>query len=301
MIRRGEGLHMDNLQAFGTFVVTGATSGIGFAVAEALARAGASIIAVAHSAEHARQAQEQLQAVCGSGVRTTYVVADLSLQPEVRRLAEDVRRILADWSPTHLAGLIHSAATVPFWQTLTPEGFDMQWSVNHLAAFLLTMLLLPDLRAAPAARVVVVSSGSHYGARLMWGDIQLLHRYQPLRAYNQSKLANVLFAAEFNRRMAGTCSVHAFAADPGLVNTEIGLKSNSFLARWLWDLRRRGGIQPAEAAKGIVFLALDPSIHASREIYWKHGRPKIPSTYAQNPQAARQLWELSAAMCGLND
>ena len=86
---------------------------------------------------------------------------------------------------------------------------------------------------------------------------------------------------------------------PGLVNTEIGLKSNSFIARWLWDWRRRGGISPEETAKGIVYLATEPSIQNSPEVYWKHGRPKTPSAYALNPQAAKQLWELSAQMCGL--
>jgi retinol dehydrogenase-12 len=175
----------------------------------------------------------------------------------------------------------------------------MQWAVNHLAPFLLTMELLPQLSAAPAGRVIIVSSGSHYGARFDWRDPQLLHHYSALKAYGQTKLANVLFASEFNRRYSETSHLRAFAADPGLVKTEIGFKSKSVLAKWAWGLRRRGGIQPETAADGIVFLAVEPSIQSSAEVYWKGRKPKAPSPYAQNPQAAKQLWELSAQMCGL--
>ena len=107
-------------------------------------------------------------------------------------------------------------------------------------------------------------------------------------------LANVLFASEFNRRFSGSSHLRAFAADPGLVKTEIGFKS-----KWAWGVRRRGGIQPERAAEGIVFLASEPSIQTSEEVYWKDCKPKTPSPYARNPQVARQLWDLSAQMCGL--
>jgi NAD(P)-dependent dehydrogenase (short-subunit alcohol dehydrogenase family) len=283
-----------------TFVLTGATSGIGLAVVEGLIREGASVIGVGRAAERCRRTEERLQTLQPPGGRVAILVADLSIQANIRRLACDIRQQLAAWGMTRLDGLINNAATVPFWQTLTPEGFDMQWAVNHLAPFLLTHELLPLLKAAPTARVITVSSASHYGTRLNWDDIQLRRHYNPLRAYGQSKLANVLFTAELNRRLGPGSTVHAFAADPGLVNTEIGLKSNSFLARWIWDLRRRGGISPEESARGILYLATEPSIQNSTEVYWKHGQPKAPSAYAQNPQAAKQLWELSAQMCGID-
>ena len=83
------------------------------------------------------------------------------------------------------------------------------------------------------------------------------------------------------------------------MNTEIGLKSNSFLARWAWDIRRRGGVTPEVAARGLVFLATERSIQDSGEIYWRNGKPKAPSEQALNPQAAKQLWDLSAQMCGV--
>ena len=282
-----------------TFVVTGATSGIGLAVAESLVRQGASVIGVGRSADRCERARQRVEDAGGSDGQVAYLSADLALQDHVRRLSAAIGETLAAWGYRHLDGLINNAATVPYWQTLTPEGIDMQWAVNHLAAFLLTLELLPLLRAATTGRMVVVSSGSHHGARLNWEDLQSRRHYRPLRSYGETKLANILFASEFNRRFAADSGLRAFAADPGLVNTEIGFKSNSSLASAIWGWRRRGGVQPEEAANGIVFLAVDPSIQCSPYVYWKSRKPKTPSAAARNAQSARQLWELSAQMCAV--
>ncbi len=292
---------MDLSLAGKTFVVTGVTSGIGRAVAELLLARGASLVGVGRSVDRCERAENELQRLQQGFGKVKIFAADLSIQAEVRRLAQTVRASLESQSRPALDALINNAATVPFWQTLTPEGFEMQWAVNHLAVFLLTHELLPLLQAAPRARVITVSSGSHYHTRLNWDDIQLHRHYNPLRAYKQTKLANILFTAELNRRMGEHSNVRAFAADPGLVNTDIGLKSNSALARWIWDIRRRWGITPAEAAKGIVFLACEPSIQNACDIYWKHSRPMAPSPYALETTAARLLWNLSSQMCGLKD
>jgi NAD(P)-dependent dehydrogenase (short-subunit alcohol dehydrogenase family) len=283
------------------FVITGATSGIGLAVAESLVNQGAALIGIGRSAERCTKVQERLAALRSDGTPVKLCVADLGLQSEVRCLAKEIRAVLTGWKINHLDGLINNAATVPFWQTLTAEGFDTQWAVNHLAAFLLTTELLPLLKAAPQARVVTVSSASHYGARLNWEDIQLRKHYGALRAYGQTKLANILFTVELNRRLGKGSTIRAFAADPGLVNTELGTKSNSIIARWAWGLRKRSGITPEESAKGIVFLATEPSIQAEKDVFWRHSKPKAPSANALNAQAARQLWALSAQMCGIEN
>lgn len=290
---------MSNSFSSKTIVITGATSGIGLAAAQMLVQQGISVIGVGRSAERCARAEFDLRSL-NPVARVAFLVADLSLLEQVRSLGQAVRQQLSAWDIHNLDGLVNNAGTFTFWQTLTPEGFEMQWAVNHLAAFLLTHELLPLLTAAPVARVVTVSSGSHYGTRLRWDDIQLRRCYNPLLAYKQTKLANVLFTAELNRRLGSGSTVRAFAADPGLVNTEIGFKGNPGLARWIWGLRRRGGISPAESARGVVFLATEPSIQNSPEIYWKHGKPQAPNRYALEADAAAHLWHLSSQMCGIN-
>jgi NAD(P)-dependent dehydrogenase (short-subunit alcohol dehydrogenase family) len=277
-------------------VVTGATSGIGLATAEILASRGAWVIGASRSEERCAQTERRLYQQYPQA-RVTYLAADLSLQSGVRRLAEQIRTLIA---PTgRLEALVNNAGAFTYWLTLTPEGFETQWAVNHLAPFLLTNELLPVLRAAPAARVVTVSSGSHYSARLNWEDIQLRRRYNGLQAYGQTKLANVLFTLELNARQGGASSLRAFAADPGLVKTDIGFKGTPALVRWIWKIRRSGGITAEESARGVVFLATEAAIQDSPEIYWRHSQPRQASRRALDREAAARLWQISSQMCGI--
>jgi NAD(P)-dependent dehydrogenase (short-subunit alcohol dehydrogenase family) len=147
---------------------------------------------------------------------------------------------------------------------------------------------------------VTVSSGSHYGARLNWDDLQLSRRYNPLQAYKQTKLANVAFSAELNRRLGRKSNVRAYAADPGLVDTDMGQKTGSRLARWIWSLRRRSGIPAGQSAAGIIQLLLDPKVDIERGLYWKHGSPQAPDSYSLEAEIGWRLWEVSARMCGVN-
>jgi retinol dehydrogenase 12 len=277
-----------------TFVVTGATSGIGLAVVETLIEAGADVIGVGRSLERCRDMEWRLRSI-RPDVEVDFITADLSLQTEVKRAAAQVKSRLEMQEKTGLDGLVNNAATFSYWFTLTADGIELQWAVNYLAPFLLTHELLPLLENAPTARVVTVSSASHYGARLNWSDLQLCRCYNGLSAYGNTKLANILFTAELNRRS----SVRAFAADPGLVKTDIGFKGTPAIAGWVWKWRRANGIEPKQSAQGIAFLASDPSIQDATEIYWKHSQPKRPSRRALDSEAARRLWEISAKMCGL--
>jgi len=281
-----------------TIVVTGATSGIGLAAAELLAKHGAAVIGVGRSPERCRAAEARLRAF--STARVDYLTADLSLQRDVRALAAGIAACLGERGVNHLDGLLNNAGAFTYWFKLTPEGVETQWALNHLAPFLLTRLLLPLLEQAPAARVVTVSSGSHYGARLNMIDPQLRRRYNGLKAYGNTKLANVLFTAELNRRLGAGSSVRALAADPGLVKTEIGFKGTPALVRWVWKLRASGGISAEESARGIVALFIRPEVAQSTEIYWKHGKPKPASQAAYDAETARLLWAYSEQMCGLD-
>jgi NAD(P)-dependent dehydrogenase (short-subunit alcohol dehydrogenase family) len=282
-----------------TYVVTGATSGIGFATAELLARAGACVIGIGHTPERSADAERRLSRLTDNP-QVHYLSANLGVQRDVRRLAERIGAQLAAQGTTALDGLVHSAGVFTYWLDLTPDGVETQWAVNHLAPFLLTNLLMPHMQAAPFARVVTVSSGSHHGATVDWADPQSRRNYNGLHAYGITKLANILFTAELNRRLGPNSQVRAFAADPGLVKTDIGLKGTPTLVKWVWKIRRSGGTPAQVPARNIFYLLTEPSIAAATEFYWKDSRPCCTSTQAQDTQSANRLWMLSAQMCGLN-
>ncbi|MBN1440825.1 MAG: SDR family NAD(P)-dependent oxidoreductase [Anaerolineales bacterium] len=288
----------DKTNAEKVIVATGATSGIGYAAAQRLARAGVTVIGVGRSEERCRACQENLRAL-GPGGKSVFLQADLARQSEVIRVAGQVRETLSVLGRDQLDGLLNNAGGFSFWLTLTPEGLEHTWALNHLAPFRLSHELLPLLQAAPAARIVTVSSGSHRWLTLNWSDLQSRRDYNGLRAYGRSKLANVLFTLEWNRRQGEEGTVPAFAADPGLVRTKIGTKGTPAFVSWAWILWSARGITPEETAKGIVRLLLDPDVQTGAGIYWKHGRPLSPDPAALDADSARRLWEISERMCGL--
>jgi len=290
---------MENL-AGKTIVVTGATSGIGLAIAVELARQGTQVLGIGRSRERCEEAERLLRAT-NTDIAPRYFVADLSLPSQVRKAAEEIRGTLKSNGREWIDGLVNNAGTFTYWLTLTLEGFETQWAVNHLAPFLLTHELRPLLEAAPESRVVTVSSASHYSGRMNWEDIQLRRRYNGLRAYDQTKLANVLFTAELNRQLGEGSRLRAFAADPGLVKTDIGLKGTPGMVRWFWGIRRYRGVPPEVSAKGIVYLLGEPSLQSRPEIYWKQGIAKNPSRASQDMEAAQRLWAISEKMCGLRN
>ena len=282
-----------------TIVITGATSGIGLSAAIQLAQAGACVIGIGRSAERCRRAEEEILNSCNTAA-VSYLTADLSSLKQIRELSDRIKEKLASEGTEHIDVLINNAGTVSSWFTSTEDGFELQFAVNYLAAFLLTHELLPLLAASKEGRMIALSSGSHYRTRMNWKDIQLRKHYNCLAAYKQTKLANVMFCTEFNKRFKGKTKITAFAADPGLVNTDIGLKGTSGIVSWVWKRRSRKGINPAAAAESIVYLAAEPSIQATNHVYWKECKPLVPSSYSQKSNESERLWNLSAKMCGLN-
>jgi NAD(P)-dependent dehydrogenase (short-subunit alcohol dehydrogenase family) len=226
-------------------------------------------------------------------------IADLSSQRQVRETAEAARTWAREDAEGKLDVVINNAAVVSSRYTTTEDGYELTFAVNHLAPFLLSHELLPVLAAAPSPRVVTVSSGSHRRARIHWRDVMLRRGYGILRAYRQSKLANVMFAAEWNRRWAQGAYLRAYAADPGLVNTEIGLKGTRGMARWLWDRHRVQGASAEVGARTVVFLATDSGVERASEVYWRDCRPARPDPYALRVEEAERLWAISEKLCGV--
>jgi retinol dehydrogenase 12 len=181
----------------------------------------------------------------------------------------------------------------------TGDGLETQLAVNWLSAFMLTGLLLPLLKNAPGARVISVSSGSHYAGKMHWKDPGFRHGYHGLKAYNQSKLALVLFTYELARRLGSPSSIVCHTVDPGLVRTEIGLKGNGGIVKSIWKFRTRNGIDPAEAAMSVAYLANDPSVDGKTAGYWKEREQLESSKASHNQDDARRLWELGQALSGV--
>jgi NAD(P)-dependent dehydrogenase (short-subunit alcohol dehydrogenase family) len=289
---------MENNMQEKTYVVTGATSGIGYATAEHLVDIGAFVIGIGRSEERCWKAKEKMMTGNPEG-QIVMCVADLSLQSNIRGLRSEIETILRDYGRQGLDGLVNNAGTFTYWQTLTAEGFEMQWALNYLAPFLLSNVLLPLLMEAPKARIVTVSSDSHYQGRMKWSDLQLSKCYNGLAVYCNTKLGNVLFTQAFNYHIGPQASVRAFAADPGLVKTEIGFKDTPTIVRWIWNMRRSGGTSPDVPANNVVYLLTEPGLEKAQNVYWKNCQPKRASRRAMDMQDALRLWDESEKMCGL--
>jgi NAD(P)-dependent dehydrogenase (short-subunit alcohol dehydrogenase family) len=279
-----------------TCVVTGATSGIGYELARILAGRGLVVMGVGRNPARCAEAAARIRGETGNE-RVSFEVADLSSQAEVRALAGRIRD-----RNDRIDVLVNNAGGFAFRRRETVDGIEIQFALNYLAGYLLTRLLLPAMTAAGSsggARVIMVSSGSHYSGRMHWRDVGLGRLYNGLAAYDQSKLAAVLFTRELARRLGPDSPVGIYAVDPGLVKTNIGMKGTGSLVRTVWRLRTRGGISPEEAAATVAYLALDPLVRSRTGLYWKECRPLAPSRRALDPEDAQRLWDLSEVLCVL--
>lgn len=273
-------------------VVTGANAGIGFETAKALCAKGATVILVCRSAEKAKKAAAEIKKEYPEA-KTDYGVADLSSQKQVRELAGDIQRRYHK-----IDVLINNAGSWFSDFGLTEDQIERQWAINHLSPFLLTHLLLPCLQRAGDPRIINVSSDAHFQGKIHFNDVNLHHNYHGLRAYAQSKLANVLFTFEFERRKAsGKISINA--VQPGLVKTDIGLKHTISLHGLVWKLRRLAGVSPEKGAATSIYLAASEEVKGISGKYWDSCQPKAASKNALNTEDAARLWELSQEMCGI--
>lgn len=276
-------------------LVTGATGGIGLATATALAQQGHQVILHGRSRAKSEAARDQILAD-HPAADLKIVMADLGQLPEIHRLAEEVQ-ILAP----RLDVLVNNAGVWNSKQELTAEGVEKTFAINHLAYFLLSHLLLPALRRSDDPRIVCVASDSHKQIKgIFFDNINLDGNYHGLKSYAQSKLANVLFCYEFDRRkQPGDPAI--FAVQPGLVQTDIGLKGNTWLHSIAWKVRRQmsGNKTPLEGAATSIYLASEPGLADQSGLYWDDCKPKKSYSSSYDKDEASILWELSEKMVGL--
>ncbi|MFO0236193.1 MAG: SDR family oxidoreductase [Burkholderiales bacterium] len=270
-------------------LVTGATAGIGRAVAARLAGCGATVWAVGRDAVRTHAAARDL--VTGGGGRVIPVVADLARLDDVRRLAAEV----LDRSD-RLDVLVHCAGVVSRERQVSADGFELQWAVNHLAPFLLTHLLRERLIASAPARVVTVASIGHARGAIDFDDLQSEREYAYRRAYYQSKLANVLFALALARRLAGT-GVTSTTLHPGIVRTRL---SHEYMGNpVLRFFESIVSISPERAATHVVRLAADADVAGETGTYYQGLRRAEPSAQARDEALQERLWRASAQLTGV--
>lgn len=273
-------------------LITGANAGIGFETAKSLCAKGATTVLVCRSEEKAKKAIWEIKQDLPLA-KTDYAIADLSSQKQVRELAGNIIRRY-----NQIDVLINNAGSWFSDFGLTEDGIERQWATNHLSPFLLTHLLLPSLQKAQDPRIINVSSDAHFHGKIHLRDVNLCKNYHGLRAYAQSKLANVLFTYEFDRRKT-SYPISINAVQPGLVKTDIGLKHTVSFHGLMWKLRRLGGVSPAKGAATSVYLASSEEAKGISGKYWEKCHPKPASKNAQNKEDAASLWKLSMEMCGI--
>jgi len=253
-------------------LVTGATDGIGRQTALELAKKGFHVIVHGRSGERIAATRDWIQREV-PGAKVDIVEADFQVLAQVRRMAAELG---SRWG--HLEVLVNNAGIYANDAHLTIDGWESTFGVNHVAAFVLTRELLPLLREAPSARIVNVSSVAHSRGRIEPETFRSLHRFEPYHAYAQSKLANVLFTIELQRREP---AIAVNALHPGVVSTKLLTDGFGML----------GPDSVAEGAATTVWLAASSEGGRLRGAYCARSRPATPSTLARDGELARRLWE----------
>jgi NAD(P)-dependent dehydrogenase (short-subunit alcohol dehydrogenase family) len=277
-----------------TILVTGATSGIGLEASVELARRGGKLVLVGRNPEKTRGAVEDVKARGGAS-DVTHLLCDFSSQAAIRKLADDYRAL-----HDRLDVLVNNAGTVYKKRTVTADGIEATFAVNHLGYFLLTNLLLDLLKKSAPSRIVTVASAGHRSGTLDFDDLGFERGgYRIMRAYGRSKLGNVLFAAELSRRLAGT-GVTSNSLHPGGVNTNIWSGAPNYAKPLINLLLRPFLISAKEGGETIVQLAADPALDGVTGKYFEKKRPVVPAPLAQDQALARRLWDVSARLVKLD-
>jgi NAD(P)-dependent dehydrogenase (short-subunit alcohol dehydrogenase family) len=283
-----------------TAIVTGANSGLGRVVARELARAGAQVVLACRDTRRGEAAAAQIVA-SAPGAEVEVAALDLASLDSVRAFSQR-------FGDRRLDLLVNNAGVMAPPHRRTADGFELQLGTNHLGHFALTGRLFPLLRDRARARVVTVSSGVHHGGSIDFDDLQGERRYSRWGAYAQSKLANLLFALELDRRLrSGGLALISAAAHPGYAATNLQLTGPPPYERIFMRVGNLLFAQSAEkGALPILFAATAPGLEGGSYVgpdglMEGRGHPRLvsPSQGAREEATARRLWEVSEGLTGV--
>jgi NAD(P)-dependent dehydrogenase (short-subunit alcohol dehydrogenase family) len=283
-------------------VVTGANSGLGLVTARELARKGALVVLACRNLDKGRAAQADVERAA-SGPAPELEELDLASLDSVRAFAE---RFMANHDGLDL--LINNAGVMAPPRRRTADGFELQFGTNHLGPFALTGLLLPLMEGREDARVVTLSSSAHKFGRIAFDNLNGDHRYFRWRAYGQSKLANLLFALELDRRLrAQGSTVKSLAAHPGYAATNLQTAAPPLFDRLVMKVSNAVIAQSDQmGALPTLYAATEPGLEGGTYAGpdgpgEQRGHPKIvqPNKAARDEQTAARLWDVSADLTGV--
>ena len=270
-------------------MVTGATNGIGLVTARVLASMGATVVGVGRNPEKCDAAAKSIASATGNA-RVDFLIADLSVQAQVRQLAETFQQ-----KYDRLDVLVNNAGAVFTHREESADGIEMTFALNHLNYFLLTDRLLDVLKHSAPARIVNVSSEAHRGASIHFDDIEFKHGYHSWAAYGQSKLADVMFTYDLARRLEGA-QVTVNALHPGFVATGFGHNNGSVMRVGLQLVQKIVAKSPAQGAETSIYLASSPEVEGVTGKYFDNKQAVRSAAASYDTQMAERLWELSEAM-----
>jgi NAD(P)-dependent dehydrogenase (short-subunit alcohol dehydrogenase family) len=266
-----------------TVLVTGATGGIGLETSRALAKKGAKVVI---GARHAARGSVMVGEIIAAGGRAELLEIDLASFASVREAA---RRFAA--SHPSLDVLVNNAGIANRERRVTADGHEIVWQTNFLSHFLLTLLLLPALKAAGKPRVVNVSSEGHRSGKMDWDDLELEHGYRGFKAYANTKLAQILFTRELARREP---AIAVNALHPGAIATGIWRAAPPF-AQWILRLILP---PPEKGARPVVRVASDPTLEGVTGRYFKKMKEADPSPAGSSDADAARLWKIAEESVG---
>jgi NAD(P)-dependent dehydrogenase (short-subunit alcohol dehydrogenase family) len=276
-----------------TVFITGATSGIGKATALALAKMGAVVHIHGRNEVLATEVKKEIDAVAGHN-RCHFFLADLSSQASVRKMAEALKAKV----PV-LDVLVNNAGAVFQKFALSEDGIEKTIAVNHFAYFQLSHLLVDNLAASGEGRIVNVSSRSNFHGKINLDSFTQDIDYNIIKAYCQSKLANVFFTQAMAKRVKGL-GITVNCLHPGVVKTNIGNKGTGWLSSFVWNLMANiRGVSVEEGAATSIYLASSPEVKGVSGAYFDLCKAIEPNKVCKNPDLEKVLWEKTVQLCPL--
>lgn len=269
-------------------VVTGATSGLGLAMAKNLSKLGQIVFAVGRRPSACRDARNEILAECPDA-RLYFFVADLSLMGQVRILADEIKQKLFEINRDSIDVIIHNAGVQTNIHKVTYENHELMWATNYLSAFLLTKELQPLLDASRDARVITVTNDAASKTKIDWRNVRALTTKSNDEVYNQTKLADLMFALEYDHKYSDRDDLHAYCVNPGKVATDLRTKNARGLKAFFAKLGKKKGKTIEQGIETTMYLCLAERLPKNVVLY-QNKKPTEPSKFAVDPRNRTALW-----------